>query len=558
MLKKDNNGKPLMLLFILLFICEGLCMPYGVLLRQNRSFYPILFRPHQQKKIASSLAVVEKGGGGHIYQEQNDFFLYFVGLVSKRKGFDIFLDVVCHCVKYAPTNIRIRAVAFGVVSKRWAQRNRKPSCMISVDIRGAWDSELMWQHMITTRGLFLMTSRHENEPMELLESAIYSYPAISLATGGARQIISNSDVIVVDYVDTMKQKAIHAINNTNLYVPNLSNHVLSARGKWISFVDYLMLNPKSRLISQAVDDPSWILFDISINHTDSLALCSDIVEDWIVLYDSTAFMQVGDLTAKIYKAMSIIDIGRTDKIVPIVINKSGRRLATYEPYGLLQNHWDECKPSQPFAIRKQHYCNYLKNTLSKEEVEFSSRLTHFGVWFEAQDLRVRRVTDIWFVLTENVLFSKNCVRGDMNLFHTDHAPSSFFFRKHNSGEAIGHMCAPLMEEIWGNATKKPTICRKPPSSSNLSYDLFSPDNVQLSASANCGAWCLPSMVHPKIGWMLAASGGAWAEPRARGLPCWDPVEDLYSRDECRKFRPATLDFYEELMLTSSFYIQRTS
>ena len=501
------------------------------------------------------------------YEGGEEIFLYFVGVVGRRKGYDIYLDVVCHCLQETKTNPRIkriRPVVFGQTSSDPVDRLKKElPCDTPVEIRGATDSASMWRAIAPTRGVLLMTSRHENEPMVPLEASIHKYPMISLPTGGVREMIANSKDVIAENVRDMKDRALRAIRNGTNYVPLLSDHVTNAKSNWHDIVAHLLADFPNQRTLVTVEENSWELLDVGDNQTTANICAMPTGDDlsvprnqmrrpaWLVLHDANAYTPVEGYEANVDAALALEDIGIVDKIVPVVVGPKGHKLATYEPYNLIQNIWQECHPSQPVTVRAEHYCKFLydqqhattslSSSIDTQQVPPSwSQIAQFGIWFESQDLRARRVLDVWFTLAGSLVFATDCLSGDTDFYRDGH-PASFFTPSRDTALQLQQSCAPFSNQFWGKAAKYPTLCRAKPvnDSDALHEDSFNIDNLKRSLPGNCGAWCVPSTIYKDVGWYLMDKG----EDNGEGKPCWEPYVDLYAIDPCKEYRPPSMDQY---------------
>ena len=165
--------------------------------------------------------------------------LVYVGMMGVRKGFDIFIDVVCQAARGVEASDgnqkgRLGAHVFAEKDHTWIAKARACTSPVDWVFHGTMPSVRLWQTIRSVKGMLLFTSRHENLPMVPVEAGFSGVPTLAINSGGLQEVLANRKEVVLANKQQMVARlaTILADGGKSATTPLLTERVHKAGETW--------------------------------------------------------------------------------------------------------------------------------------------------------------------------------------------------------------------------------------------------------------------------------------------------------------------------------------
>ena len=441
--------------------------------------------------------------------------LCFAGMMTRRKGYDRFINILCG---YTGTQKVVGHVFAKIIHKEveWARN----LCNATFVFHGPVTTSELWPTIRGLNGMLMFMSRHDNQPMVPLEAGFNGVPTMSSPTGGFREIIENADKVIMPDVPTMI-KTLNTVlesQDVTFMVPRLNTDPKNALKRWKDMLVFALNNhrqdgipdfPNSRHI-EIHDAAKWNESDHCVDET---------YAGFIVLYHADSWMPMANLTQYIHDYVSSLPLAHLqDIILPDWQFKNGTRGLAWEPFMWMQFGWKSCFPSTPIVMSEHAFCqwkDYVATTGGgKPPLHPDTILPHIGIWATNANMRTKRVHEPWFTLKNNIVDARDCIWDNMQVaLHYD--PWSITYkREYNTTRRIIRRCVTEQEKTVSIVTKRKRdkwlrTALKPMACGRNRTDGMS--TLQDQLSAECFSYCIrhPSHELPNHGWIFNMYEDCW-------------------------------------------------
>ena len=357
----------------------------------------------------------------------------YVGMMGERKGFDIFINIMCMFSGKG----NVGAHVFAKKVPEWMEKAEK--CDIKWVFHGAVKAKVMWATIRKVHGILLFTSRHENLPMVPLEAAFMNVLALSTPSGGLQEVVGNADVVIFTSIEDMvvRLKEIIADGGKSAPIPVIGDNVLKAGAVWRDMLKRTLAFHKNDFRPR-YQLPRKIEL-IHVHHWNDTDTCIDrTYGGYIALYDPRTWSPIHDLESQLQEF-----IKRSPPIMDMVISQfrlsDGQLGYAYEPILLTQWNWVSCLPSVPILVSEHLFCEWKKWQIKRLDPDWV--IPRLGLWANERQFEITRVHKIWFNMHASIVQNRDCVWGDVSLLHHDVAQSFRLRRNYNDTNRLEVLCS---------------------------------------------------------------------------------------------------------------------
>lgn len=438
----------------------------------------------------------------------------FIGVLGKRKGFDIFIELICAAHKNQKQTGPVRAHVYGSEDKEWAQMARK-SCDAAFDFRGTRRTHDMFQEIRSAHGILLFASRHENLPMVLAEAATWKVPVISLDVGGSAEMFERNtasfqptqDQMARKVEDVLLKRLLHPTKTSLslLLRPSTSNQMLGIQWKTLIKEVQNIRQPTNppKVAAQLVPTEKW----------DAPGVCSQ--EDGHILLFDKNFYHPG-----LAHSTFTVEGGRR-MVFTIGVAAGSHSTPThgYLPLGLMQWRWKSCNPVAPLSLERSLFCEWRHQNADavSEPKDVLPLVLGWGmnnnVGFQKSSASVP--------LARPVSSERDCMWGHENLAYA-------LSKTLNSTAPTLTSSCPRASLSWIAASDPPVFCKGNVINNGLV------DSLGLSVFSSCGAHCILGSGHGNY----AVQGFVFDG----GKKCWAHSEDLRADPRCKSWMGSMIKF----------------
>ena len=321
------------------------------------------------------------------YLKQHDTYimsetrnLCFAGMMTKRKGYDRFINIICG---YSGTKKIVGHVFAKLIYSQmdWA----KAQCNASIVFHGPVTTSILWPAVRKMKGMLLFMSRHDNQPMVPLEAGFYGIPVMSSPTGGFREIIRNAPKVIMPDVPTMIKTLNTVLEDPDVrfMVPRLNKDPLQALDRW---QDTLLLAKRSHRDHVIAEYPIQRHFEVvdAKRWNESDHCVDETYAGYMILYHSDSWIMDANLTATL---AAYVDAQPLIHMMDILLLdwkfKNGTMGFSWEPFMYMQFGWKSCLPSVPIVLSEHAYCQWKAwhiRTAGGRILHADHIIPHIGIW----------------------------------------------------------------------------------------------------------------------------------------------------------------------------------
>jgi len=466
----------------------------------------------------------------------------FVGEVSKRKGFDICMDIVKQAVQAIPAKkdgSKWELHVYGKVSSQSfvdMQLVGLNHSTIRIVFHGATKQKDVWNSILTQwHSILVFVSRLENSPMVVTEAVQNCIPILALKTkGGLTEVLAQMTPQSTIGQILHESRASMATTLSSL----LSYGRIPYPMLRISMSSSAVLE-KFRSALQLYHEP--LLHSALELHYDVMTLGDAVVRDALtegVCHDisgrpahvlllpegiswvSSGSARAGEHKIRLDQRRTMNGALHTSIMFPVMY--AGEELTPVYPYGFSQLQWRTCVgQTLPVLAARADLCNFLDD--HKLQMFY---LFRFLVWLQDQKI-------CQLLRHPLVLFQANSFNFAQCIWSSTKAPSlNRLMGQVGDGDAHpflpdGQACPEIADRQWLAAVNKPRICNGDGTSSPV--DARTAGLWQLAFHSQCGAYCILTGDILEGGIHLNGEGG-----------CWMPVDGNVG-SACKKWFEAYVD-----------------